>query len=230
MAKTRAQRKAERRRREAAEQRGLKPGRDAAERQQEERAQEETQRGVSGEVAEAEAVIETGARTEDYGEHVEPREDVTTGGDGSPIPGVIPEPVRPEAPAPEPEAPAPSRADVGRPEVDARARDSATREMEPEAAPATRESRRDRRQREKEERRKARAKELQRAQTEKAEKRRGPVLGFLLSCWAELKRVQWPDRDTLVQASAVTFIFVAIMAAYLGALDAAFNWFINQLI
>ena len=42
--------------------------------------------------------------------------------------------------------------------------------------------------------------------------------------------MQWPDRDTLVQASAVTLIFVVIMAAYLGALDAAFNWFIKQLL
>ena len=121
-------------------------------------------------------------------------------------------------PETEVEAPAPSRADVGRPE------DGAAAEAEPK------ESRRDRRQREKEERRKARAKELQKGQAEKAEKRRGPILGFLLSCWAELKRVQWPDRDTLVQASAVTFIFVAVMAAYLGALDAAFNWFIKQLL
>ena len=95
---------------------------------------------------------------------------------------------------------------------------------------AQRKAERRRRQREKEARRKARAKELQKGQAEKAEKRRGAVLGFLLSCWAELKRVQWPDRDTLVQASAVTFIFVAVMAAYLGALDAAFNWFIQQLL
>jgi len=207
MAKTRAQRKAERRRRQQAEQRRRR-GDPGAER--EERAQEDTQRGVSGEVAEAEAVIQTGAQTEDYGEHVEERPD---GGDGSPVPGVMPAPVRPETA--EPEAPAPSRADVGRPT---------------EAPAEPRESRRDRRQREKEERRKARAKELQKGQAEKAEKRRGPVLGFLLSCWAELKRVQWPDRDTLVQASAVTFIFVAVMAAYLGGLDAAFNWLIQRLI
>jgi preprotein translocase SecE subunit len=223
MAKTRAQRKAERRRRQQAEQRRRQAD-PAAE--QEERAQEETRLGVSGEVAEAEAVIETGADVEDYGERVEERPD--TGGDGSPVPGVMPEPVRPET---EPEAPAPSRADVGRPDVDARARDSATRDLEPQAPAEPRESRRERRQREKEERRKARARELQKkGQAEKAERRRGPVLGFLLSCWAELKRVQWPDRDTLVQASAVTFIFVAIMAAYLGALDAAFNWFVKQLL
>jgi preprotein translocase SecE subunit len=214
MAKTRAQRKAERRRRQQAEQRGEEPGRSDLEREQEGRAQEATREGVSGEVAEAEAVIETGARTEDYGEHTvdpEVREEVQGG--GSPVPGVVPAPVQPET---EIEAPAPSRADVGR--------------TEDGTAAEPKESRRDRRQREKEDRRKARAKELQKGQSEKAEKRRGPVLGFLLSCWAELKRVQWPDRDTLVQASAVTFIFVAVMAAYLGALDAAFNWFVKQLL
>jgi preprotein translocase SecE subunit len=213
MAKTRAQRKAERRRRQEQEQRDRQTSQGAAD---EEQAQEDTQRGVSGEVAEAEAVLRTGAHTEDYGEHVEQPTD--TPGGGSPVPGVIPAPIQPEPPS-ETEAPAPSRADVGRPTDDA-----ATAPAEP------RESRRDRRQREKEERRKARTKELQKGQAEKAEKRRGPILGFLLSCWAELKRVQWPDRDTLVQASAVTFIFVAVMAAYLGALDAGFNWFIKQLL
>jgi preprotein translocase SecE subunit len=207
VAKTRAQRKAERRRRQQAEQRRRDTD-PAAE--QEERAQEDTRLGVSGEVAEAEAAIETGARVDEFGERVteKPGEipDLEDAG-ASPVPGVIPDQVRPET-----EAPAPSRADVGVP------------------AAEPKESRRDRRQREKEERRKARAKELQKGQAEKAEKRRGPVIGFLLSCWAELKRVQWPDRDTLVQASAVTFIFVAVMAAYLGALDAAFNWLIKQII
>jgi preprotein translocase SecE subunit len=214
MAKTRAQRKAERRRRQQAEQRG-QGGRSDAELEQEGRAQEATREGVSGEVAEAEAIIETGARTEDYGEHtVDPEAIDEVEGRGSPVPGVVPAPVQPET---EIAPPAPSRADVGRP-------DGAGAAAEPK------ESRRDRREREKEERRKARAKGLQKGQTEKAEKRRGAVLGFLLSCWAELKRVQWPDRDTLVQASAVTFIFVAVMAAYLGALDAAFNWFVKQLL
>jgi preprotein translocase SecE subunit len=213
MAKTRAQRKAERRRRQQAEERRRQGDSEA---QREERAQEDTQRGVSGEVAEAEAAIETGARVDELGERVveKPGEIPDLEDAASPVPGVIPEQVRPET-----EAPAPSRAGVGRPDGDA-----ATAPAEP------RESRRERREREKEERRKARAKELQKGQAEKAEKRRGPVLGFLLSCWAELKRVQWPDRDTLVQASAVTFIFVAVMAAYLGGLDAAFNWLIKRII
>ena len=46
----------------------------------------------------------------------------------------------------------------------------------------------------------------------------------------ELKKVQWPDRDTLVQATAVTVIFVAVAAAYLGALDALFNWLVKQIL
>jgi preprotein translocase SecE subunit len=115
----------------------------------------------------------------------------------------------PEVAEPEPEAPAPSRADVGAP------------------AKETREERRARREREKAQRRKARARELRREPAEREERRRGVVLSFLLSCWAELKRVQWPDRETLIQASAVTLIFIAVAAAYLGALDAFFNWFVK---
>ena len=62
------------------------------------------------------------------------------------------------------------------------------------------------------------------------EEGRGGVLGFFASCWAELKRVQWPDRDTLIQASAITLIFIAIMAAYLGVLDAIFNWLVQRIL
>jgi preprotein translocase SecE subunit len=211
MAKTRAQRKAERRKREQQLQRqGLSPEeaqQAAAERDDESRAQHDTQVPKSGEEAEFEAVMETGARTEDYGEKVEPAD----GADGPEASAVA----TPETEAPE--APAPSKADVGRPDAG-------------EAKTEPKESRRDRRAREKEERRKARAREQRKGDVEKAEKRRGPVTGFIASCWAELKRVQWPDRDTLVQASAVTVIFVAIMAAYLGALDAAFNWLVQRII
>ena len=98
MAKTRAQRKAERRRRQQAEERRRQSDPAAA---AEERAQEDTRTGVSGEVAEAEAAIETGARVDEFGERVveKPGEvpDVEdAAGDGSPVPGVMPAPVRPE--------------------------------------------------------------------------------------------------------------------------------------
>ena len=200
MAKTRAQRKAERRAREA---------REARERQRgdggQARAQHDTQVPESGDVADVEAVLETGAPTDELGESVRDRTDVAE-----------PEPAELDAAAEDAaridlEAPAPSRADVGAP----------PKEKESRA------DRRARREREKEQRRKARAKQMLREPAEREERRRGAVLSFLLSCWAELKRVQWPDRETLIQASAVTLIFIAVAAAYLGALDAFFNWLVK---
>ena len=55
-------------------------------------------------------------------------------------------------------------------------------------------------------------------------------MGFFASCVAELRKVQWPTRETLIQASAVTVVFIAVAAAYLGVLDAAFNWLIQRII
>ncbi|MSO41983.1 MAG: preprotein translocase subunit SecE [Solirubrobacterales bacterium] len=215
MAKTRAQRKAERRRREA------KQRQDAQQQGREEsHAQHDTQAPISGDVAEAEAIMRTGASPEDYGEHTTERDHGAAPTGSSPVPGVLGDSPQPEPVVEPPEAPAPSRADVGAPA---------------EAAPPADagEDRRARREREKEQRRKARAKQLSKGQTpgtETTERKRGAVTGFIASCWAELKKVQWPDRDTLVQASAVTVLFVAICAVYLGALDAAFNWLIKQIL
>ena len=55
-------------------------------------------------------------------------------------------------------------------------------------------------------------------------------MGFLASCVAELRRVQWPTRETLIQASAVTLVFIAVAAAYLGVLDGAFNWLVQRVL
>jgi preprotein translocase subunit SecE len=45
------------------------------------------------------------------------------------------------------------------------------------------------------------------------------VIGFLRASWAELQRVQWPDRRQVTQATAVVLGFVVIAGAYLGAAD-----------
>ena len=45
------------------------------------------------------------------------------------------------------------------------------------------------------------------------------VLNFLRASWAELQRVQWPDRRQVAQATAVVLGFVAIAGAYLGLAD-----------
>jgi preprotein translocase SecE subunit len=43
---------------------------------------------------------------------------------------------------------------------------------------------------------------------------------FLRASWAELQRVQWPDRAQVGQATAVVIGFVIIAGAYLGLADA----------
>ena len=45
------------------------------------------------------------------------------------------------------------------------------------------------------------------------------MLAFLRASWAELQRVQWPDRRQVTQATAVVLGFVAIAGAYLGLAD-----------
>jgi preprotein translocase subunit SecE len=45
------------------------------------------------------------------------------------------------------------------------------------------------------------------------------ALAFLRASWAELQRVQWPDRPEVFQATAVVLGFVAVMGLYLGAAD-----------
>jgi preprotein translocase subunit SecE len=45
-------------------------------------------------------------------------------------------------------------------------------------------------------------------------------LAFVRASWAELQRVQWPDRRQVAQATAVVLGFVVIAGAYLGLADA----------
>jgi preprotein translocase subunit SecE len=45
------------------------------------------------------------------------------------------------------------------------------------------------------------------------------AIAFLRASWAELQRVQWPNRTQVSQATAVVLGFVAIAGVYLGAAD-----------
>jgi preprotein translocase subunit SecE len=49
------------------------------------------------------------------------------------------------------------------------------------------------------------------------------ALAFLRASWAELQRVQWPDRRQVAQATAVVLGFVAIAGLYLGLADFVAN-------
>src|SRR6201986_89596 len=141
MAKTRAERKAERRAREAAE--GQKHPDVGSERRAESRAQHDTQIGTSGDVAEIEA-IEAG---------------IAAGADQADL-------ETPDAPR------GPSRAGGG-------AETKAVKQAE-------RKQRDDQKRRERDQL----ARQQKKAAAERQSGPRGGVIGFLMSCWAELTKVQ----------------------------------------
>jgi preprotein translocase subunit SecE len=58
----------------------------------------------------------------------------------------------------------------------------------------------------------------------------GRVGAFLTACWAELQRVQWPDRRQLMQLTGIVLFFVILAGAYLGALDAVFSKLIQAIL
>jgi preprotein translocase SecE subunit len=60
---------------------------------------------------------------------------------------------------------------------------------------------------------------------------RGTRFGnFLRACWAELQRVQWPDRRAVAQATGVVLGFVLVAGAYLGLLDLVFSKIMNRIL
>jgi preprotein translocase SecE subunit len=56
------------------------------------------------------------------------------------------------------------------------------------------------------------------------------LFNFFRACWAELQRVQWPDRRQVGQATAVVLGFVVIAGAFLGAADAVAQRIVNFII
>ncbi len=56
------------------------------------------------------------------------------------------------------------------------------------------------------------------------------VIAFLRACWAELQRVQWPDRKQTTQLTAIVLVFIIIMGGYLGLLDAIVSRVVQEII
>jgi preprotein translocase SecE subunit len=61
-------------------------------------------------------------------------------------------------------------------------------------------------------------------------KERSRVVQFVVASWAELQRVQWPDRQALTTLTGVVLGFVLIMGGYLGLLDAVFSRIVNAIL
>lgn len=58
----------------------------------------------------------------------------------------------------------------------------------------------------------------------KEPKQKGRFRTFLRSSWAELRRVQWPDRKQMTTMTTIVIGFVIVAGAYLGVID----WLANR--
>ena len=58
----------------------------------------------------------------------------------------------------------------------------------------------------------------------------GRFAGFLRASWAELQRVQWPDRRQVAQATGVVIGFVIVAGLYLGVADWVAKQVVNAII
>jgi preprotein translocase SecE subunit len=56
------------------------------------------------------------------------------------------------------------------------------------------------------------------------------VVGFLRASWAELQRVQWPDRQQVAQATAVVLGFVIVAGAFLALADLVASKIVNAIL
>jgi preprotein translocase SecE subunit len=56
------------------------------------------------------------------------------------------------------------------------------------------------------------------------------VFNFLRGCWAELQRVQWPDRRQVAQATGVVLGFVVIAGIFLGVADEISQQIVNAIL
>ncbi len=98
--------------------------------------------------------------------------------------------------------------------------DVSTEAAEPETKPARKERRPAPRQR----------KPAPERQKEKEPRKRGRVVNFLVQVWAELRRVQWPDRNQVTQATGVVVVFCFIAGAYLAWWDWVFTKFVTWIL
>ena len=69
-----------------------------------------------------------------------------------------------------------------------------------------------------------------RGREEAAAKERPRLIQFVIACWAELQRVQWPNRQALTTLTGVVLGFVLIAGGYLGLLDAIFSRIIQAIL
>lgn len=70
----------------------------------------------------------------------------------------------------------------------------------------------------------------ERAEARRTAKKRGRAFTFLRHCVDELRRVQWPNRRQVGQATAVVLGFVVLAGGYLGLMDALWKPIIDAIL
>jgi preprotein translocase subunit SecE len=70
----------------------------------------------------------------------------------------------------------------------------------------------------------------ERAEAVRSRRQRGRVITFLRHCIDELRRVQWPNRRQVGQATAVVLGFVVLAGGYLGLMDAIWKPIIEAIL
>ena len=66
-----------------------------------------------------------------------------------------------------------------------------------------------------------------------ADGRKGKLEGFgqfLQETWAELHRVEWPKRSTIIKHTVVVVSTIVFMALYIGALDLTVSWLFTHVL
>ena len=56
------------------------------------------------------------------------------------------------------------------------------------------------------------------------------VQQFVEDVQTEMKRVTWPDREQLRNATVVILIFCVIIAIIIGLMDTTFSWFVRTFV
>jgi preprotein translocase SecE subunit len=75
-----------------------------------------------------------------------------------------------------------------------------------------------------------RRREPKKPERKREPRQRGRVVNFLVQVWAELRRVQWPDRNQVTQATGVVVVFCFLAGAYLALWDFVFSEFVTWLL
>ena len=64
----------------------------------------------------------------------------------------------------------------------------------------------------------------------KEPRKRGRVMNFFVQVWAELRRVQWPDRNQVTQATGVVVVFCFLAGAFLALFDYVFGELVTRIL